>query len=179
MKISWYRVAICFLCGIITLLVIGYGIKNVQAADPRLATWVVTSTADSGPGTLREALQNAVNGDTITFDPTIFPSGNPVTITLISPLSVITQGNLSIDGSNAGVTLTGSGVNEGLQIASDQNINLQESQNIFAESSFLYVFGLLVGVIQLLLSIWVLFDIRNGLYRFTPPPPPVNNDSNR
>ena len=43
---------------------------------------IVTSTADSGPGTLRQALANARSGDTITFDPTVFPPGAPVTIFL-------------------------------------------------------------------------------------------------
>ena len=37
------------------------------------ATLVVTSSADSGPGTLRQALLDANSGDTITFDATVFP----------------------------------------------------------------------------------------------------------
>jgi len=44
------------------------------------ATLVVTSTADSGNGTLRQAMDNAVSGDTITFDTGVFPPGSPVTI---------------------------------------------------------------------------------------------------
>ena len=47
---------------------------------------VVTSTAHSGPGTLRDALEQATPGTTITFDPTIFPPQNAATIGVTSPL---------------------------------------------------------------------------------------------
>jgi hypothetical protein len=73
------------------------------------STWVVTSTADNGYGTLRWAMQNASNGDTITFDPSVFPCTSPMTIALTSALPAITQGNLTIDASAAGVILDGSG----------------------------------------------------------------------
>ena len=100
------------------------------SASPRAApatTWVVTSTADSGPGTLRQALLDAAGGDTITFDPAMFPPGNPVTITLTSGrLPDIAQGNLTIDASDAGVVLDGSSLGDpaadGLRIASDGNV---------------------------------------------------------
>ena len=87
---------------------------------------VVTSTADGGSGTLRQALLEAQSGDIITFDSTIFLPEAPATIYLASNLPPITQGNLTIDGSNAGViidgsTITGEWVN-GLEIASDGNI---------------------------------------------------------
>jgi hypothetical protein len=77
-------------------------------------TIVVTSTADSGPGTFRQALLDAQSGDIIAFDPTVFPPAAPVTITLsstftpISALPHVSQGNLTIDASNAGVILDGS-----------------------------------------------------------------------
>ena len=95
------------------------------AQEQRLATTItVTSTADSGPGTLRQALLDAVNGDTITFDPTVFPPDAPATITLTSPLPDITQGNLTIDASDAGVILDGSGLGSGngFLITSDGNV---------------------------------------------------------
>jgi hypothetical protein len=71
-------------------------------------TIVVTSAADSGPGTLRRALLEAQNGDTITFDPAIFPPDDPVSIAVTSELRWLSQGDVTIDASNAGVILDGS-----------------------------------------------------------------------
>ena len=87
----------------------------------------MTSTADSGPGTLRQALQDARPYDVITFDPTVFPPDAPVTIYTTSGLPQITQGNLTIDASNAGVVLDGRNAHgewqAGLEIvSSDANI---------------------------------------------------------
>lgn len=70
--------------------------------------WTVTSAADSGPGTLRWCLENARSGDTIIFDPAVFPPESPVTISLTSGLPCLSQGNITIDASNAGVILDGS-----------------------------------------------------------------------
>jgi hypothetical protein len=75
---------------------------------PHARTLQVTSTADSGPGTLRQALLEAQNGDTITFDPTIFPPDHPVSIAVTSELPWLSQGDVTIDASNAGVILDGS-----------------------------------------------------------------------
>jgi len=89
-----------------------------------LADCVVTSAADSGVGTLRWCLDNALGGDSVTFDPGIFDPSNPVTITLLSPLPVLTQGYVTIDASNAGVILDGSGTpagSSGLVVESDGN----------------------------------------------------------
>jgi len=92
---------------------------------PALASaCVVTSTADSGAGTLRNCLENATSGTTVTFDPLVFPPTNPVTIALSSELPPITQGYLTIDGSNAGVILDGSSTppgTNGLLLMSDGN----------------------------------------------------------
>ena len=86
----------------------------------------VTSTADIGPGTLRQALLEAQNGDIITFNSTIFSPEAPVTICLNNSLPPISQGNLTIDGSNAGVVLDGSTIGgewvDGLSITSDGNV---------------------------------------------------------
>jgi len=88
---------------------------------------VVTSTADSGTGTLRWALETARSGDVITFDPKVFPPGSPATIYPKSELPAIERplGRLTIDGSNAGVIIDGRNVpgdwNNGLQIYSDRN----------------------------------------------------------
>lgn len=71
------------------------------------ATYTVTSTSDSGAGTLRQAILDAnanVGADSITFDPSLAGS----TITLTSPMESITE-SVSIDGSTSGgvVTITG------------------------------------------------------------------------
>ncbi len=85
----------------------------------------VTSAADSGPGTLRQALLDAQSGDEITFDPVVFPPSNPETIKLTSMLPGISQGNLIIDASEAGVILDGSQLTApetvGFAITSDSN----------------------------------------------------------
>ncbi len=92
---------------------------------PQVRTIVVTSTADSGHGTLRQALQDTQSGDTINFDPTVFPPSAPVTIFLTSGLPPVSQGNLTIDASNAGVILDGSSIPEswvnGLEATSNGN----------------------------------------------------------
>jgi len=74
---------------------------------PQGRTLLVTSPADSGPGTLRQALLDAQSGDTITFDPTVFPPDQPARIALESELPWIFQGHVTIDASNAGVILDG------------------------------------------------------------------------
>jgi hypothetical protein len=88
------------------------------------ASLVVDSPADSGPGSLREALGWAASGEALTFDPAVFPPGQPVRIVLTSdPLPSIQVGDLTIDASEAGVILDGSQLPEGngLVIQSDGN----------------------------------------------------------
>lgn len=82
-------------------------------ADSRQA-WMVTTNADVGPGSLRQALLGATAGDAILFSAAAFPPRNPVTIALASPLPAITQANLALDASNAGVILDGSAAGEGM-----------------------------------------------------------------
>jgi len=72
------------------------------------ANLTVASPANSGPGTLRQALLDATLGDTITFDPAVFPPGNPVTIVVRSVLPTLNKNGVTIDASNAGVILDGS-----------------------------------------------------------------------
>ena len=82
----------------------------------------MTSVADDGPGTLRQALLDAKPSDIIIFDPTVFPPDLPTTITLTSGLPELSQGGLTIDASNAGVILDGSEITEiGLHILSNGN----------------------------------------------------------
>ncbi len=71
---------------------------------------VVTSTLDSGPGSLRECMANLQAGATITFNTSVFPPTSPVTIALASALPDLITDNVTIDASNAGVILDGSGV---------------------------------------------------------------------
>jgi len=86
---------------------------SASAITRLAATCMVTSTADSGPGTLRRCLGNAVAGDTITFDAGVFPPTSPVTISLSSELPWIITDTLTIDASDAGVILDGSGLSSG------------------------------------------------------------------
>ncbi len=89
-------------------------------------TIVVTSVEDSGEGTLRQALLDAEVGDTIAFDPTIFPPDSPVSLMLDSGLPSIHQGHITVDASNAGVILDGSQTGGehtvGIELASDHNV---------------------------------------------------------
>jgi parallel beta-helix repeat protein len=100
-------------------------ISTVPTTTLKGKTIIVTSPADSGPDTLRHALLFAHNGDTITFDPAFFPPNVPVTIALSSGLTPITQGNLTIDASNAGVILDGANITDpstdGLSVSSNGN----------------------------------------------------------
>ncbi|MEW6716378.1 MAG: right-handed parallel beta-helix repeat-containing protein [Chloroflexota bacterium] len=100
-------------------------VPPTPTAVPQGETIIVTSTADSGPNTLRQALQDAQSGDIITFDPAVFPPSAPATIYLTSGLPSITQGNLTIDASNAGVILDGTDAQGewvvGIPIHSDSN----------------------------------------------------------
>src|SRR6266511_436651 len=70
------------------------------------AVLVVTSALDGGPGSLRQALLDAGPGDVITFDPAVFPPDAPTAVSLSSELPHVI-GNLTIDGSDAGVILDG------------------------------------------------------------------------
>jgi hypothetical protein len=96
-------------------------------------TLVVTSKADSGPGTLRWALSTAGVSDTITFDPAVFPPADSAIITLTSPLPEIITDGLTLDGSNAGVVLDGNqltGSMDGLVIREASGVTIQGLQII-------------------------------------------------
>ncbi len=108
--------------------------ESVQAAPPvrpLQAPCQVTTTANSGAGSLRECIQNAGNGDTITFNPTDFPPGSPATIALVSGLPNIITDNLTIDGTGAGVILNGNGTpggTNGLVIDGASNVVIKGLQ---------------------------------------------------
>ncbi len=92
--------------------------------DGPASTCTVVSSLDSGPGTLRECLQRVRNGDTITFDASVFSPNRPARILVESPLPNLQQGGLTIDASHAGVILDGSKAppgTAGLRLHSDGN----------------------------------------------------------
>jgi len=96
-----------------------------SAGAQEASSCIVTGTADSGAGTFRDCLDRATSGTIITFDPAVFPPSRPGTIAPLSPLPSLSQGNVTIDASNAGVILDGSGSppsNRGLVIGTDGNI---------------------------------------------------------
>src|SRR5688500_10895688 len=88
----------------LTRLALLLGLLVGQPPAARAASFTVTSTADSGPGSLREAIENAnamPGADSITFA----LSG---TITLVSALPPITDpAGLSIDGGAQSITVSG------------------------------------------------------------------------
>lgn len=92
----------------------------------------VSSIDDSGSGTLRQALESAQPGDTLTFNPTIFPPNAPATIFVRSELPHINVNHLTLDASNAGVILDGiqvtGGWTHGLQIVSARDVTLMGLQ---------------------------------------------------
>ncbi|NLF52718.1 MAG: hypothetical protein GX577_16450 [Leptolinea sp.] len=98
-----------------SLIMVSMKTENLTQAAPLISkTIFVTSTADSGAGTLRQILANAQNGDKILFDTSVFPPASPVTIYLSSPLPAITKDNLTIDASDVGVIIDGSAAGSGI-----------------------------------------------------------------
>jgi len=82
----------------------------------------VTSTADSGSGSLRWCMEQAQSGDTIVFDPAVFPTNDPATIRLSSELPAMNKGRLTIDASESGVSLDCQDLEiAGINIGSDAN----------------------------------------------------------
>ena len=117
---------------IVTMLSLVMAVPPTSTLAPQGETVIVTSTADSGPGTLRQALLDAQSGDTITFDPAIFAPTAPVTISVTSQLPHIHESNLTLDASSAGVILDGSNVpgdwEAGLQIVSSDGNTIRGLQ---------------------------------------------------
>ncbi|MBC8074437.1 MAG: hypothetical protein H7Y32_00040, partial [Chloroflexales bacterium] len=60
-------------------LLLGALVALAPITPARAASLVVTTTNDSGPGSLRQALTDASSGDTITFDPSV--SGQTIGLT--------------------------------------------------------------------------------------------------
>lgn len=103
----------------------GLSCDEVPAGQPAI-TWQVNTTQDNlvDAITLRCALTYARSGDTIDFDPAVFPPDGPATILLTEALPDITQGNLVLGGSGTGVILDGRNLpasTVGLRLRSDGN----------------------------------------------------------
>jgi hypothetical protein len=98
--------------------------------DPQ--TLLVNSTGDDGMWnylegqlTLRQAMETCQTGDTITFDPVVFPPAAPATIFIENgELPWMWPGYITIDAANAGVILDGSRLGGGnaFNIISDGNV---------------------------------------------------------
>ena len=85
---------------------------------------LVNSNADVGIGSFRNALEMLQPNDTITFDPQVFPPGDPTRILLESALPKLDKGNILIDASQSGVILDGSMLTDGngLVLTSERNV---------------------------------------------------------
>ena len=95
-----------------------------EVQNPQGKTIIVTNSSNQARGSLRQAIVDSQPGDTILFDPGVFPPNEPVTIYITEPLRIITE-SIMIDASNAGVILDGSSLPHGsfgLIINSDHNI---------------------------------------------------------
>jgi len=105
----------CLLCLCLLAVALGCTAREI----------VVNSTADSGEGTLRWALQTARSGDTITFNPKVFPPSAPTTIHLRNCLPSIWQGRITVDASEVGVIVDGQALPTddawGVEISSNGN----------------------------------------------------------
>jgi parallel beta-helix repeat protein len=99
------------------LIFVGLLSLVLASASVSWAQTVVTTLADSGPGSLRQAIIDA-NADgvatTIIFDPVVFPPALPGVIVLARALPNLTgrRGD-TIDGTGAGVVLDGSALAAG------------------------------------------------------------------
>src|SRR5439155_10043240 len=92
------------------LIFIGLLSLVLAGASVSWAQTVVTTLADSGPGSLRQAIMDAsADGvpTTITFDPIVFPPAAAGVILLATPLPNLTGTGDTFDGTGAGVYLGG------------------------------------------------------------------------
>ena len=78
----------------------------------------VTSNADTGTGSLREALTSAASGDTINFN---LPAGS-LTIALTTPLPIMPDGVIMDGTSQPGVTISGTSAFNGITLGSSSTL---------------------------------------------------------
>lgn len=88
----------------------GYALfGNVTGGFNAAGVTVVNTTANSGTGSLRDAL---TGGSTrwIVFDPAVFPPTTPTTITLSSTINMRNNSNITLDGFGSQVDIAGFGI---------------------------------------------------------------------
>ena len=86
---------------------------------------VVENTEDGGTGSFRAALNMAEPYDTVIFDPEVFKPDDPAKIAIFQPLPELNKDHLTIDASNAGVVLDGSGGEYGAFSVNAKHITIQ------------------------------------------------------
>ncbi len=104
-------------------------------------TWVVNTTADSGEGSLSWCIENAQQGDIITFNASVFQPDNPSTIAVLSQIPWIIQGNITIDASDAGVILDGRNLGNATGIILNSDGNIIRGLQIINFSNGVYISG--------------------------------------
>ena len=72
-----------------------------------MATLYFMTNADSGSGSLRQALANAAPGDSVTPDPGVAWGGNVIAVALASPLVIAKD--VTCDGGEFWIELDGQG----------------------------------------------------------------------
>lgn len=70
----------------------------------------MTTTNDTGAGSLRACLTSPAPGTTVTFDRAVFKPHEPAQIALVTELPDIRSGDVTIDASDAGVILDGAAI---------------------------------------------------------------------
>jgi uncharacterized protein with beta-barrel porin domain len=102
-----------------------------SAVGLEAASVPVTNTSDSGPGSFRDAILNYSSGDTIDFQPAT--SGG--TITLLSPLPIISQDITTINGPVNPVTIDGQGLYSALMVVSPTVIPTLTANNLIIQNA--------------------------------------------
>ena len=96
---------------------------------------IVTSSNDSGPGSLREAILDAPDSGLISFSPTVFNSDANKVITLSSPLSLENKAILIDASPVGGITLNGNGTTSQLFLNENGGSLSLDSLNLTGASS--------------------------------------------
>ncbi|MFA7242204.1 MAG: Ig-like domain-containing protein, partial [Sulfuricellaceae bacterium] len=113
-----------YTCTVTASNAIGTGTASSPSASAMpalpLSAITVTSIADSGAGSLRQALLDVAAGGTITFDPAIANQ----TITLTSTLAV--DKSVTIDGGSQNLTVSGNNAVRVFNIADGATVTLQK-----------------------------------------------------